>query len=468
MPSREDAASLMSLPRDVVAQVVMPYLTLLDANVLRVCNRELRDAVLEAPFVDARTLVAKPAAWRAVFPRARALNISSRLDAKGRLAPGECARILRGGDLAAVAGVATVVAHGLMTTRASDLAQLRGVRSLDLGVTNSRYSYQLSAGAIVGAEALAVLVGAGLRKLSLAGCRGVTDATVAACKGVLDLDVSGCADLTDAAFAALAGVQRLALSSETGGWWSRRQRITDAALKFVASGGVRELDVSACAAITDAGLLLLAPTLRVLSVRGLALVTNAGVGACSELVELDASRCSRITDAVLGDLPKLKKLVASTVRHSGSYFRRERGPVMRNLARMAALESLDISGAAHVSGSLALLRNVRALDLSFCGWLDDARLRELAAGLRARGAALDKLVLRKEARVTAAGIAALAGVVHGELDVEFINKRVSVAAGFDALTAAEGDDAEAAAAAIAAAAPQKKPAAQRRRRIARR
>jgi hypothetical protein len=409
----------MSLPRDVVAQVLMPYLTLLDANVLRVVNRELRDAVLEAPFVDARTLVAKPAAWRAVFPRARALNISARVDKKGRPVLGKDARMLYGGDLAAVAGVATVVARGLAIARAADLALLRGVRSLDLHCSQQNVGCTL-----VCAEALAALVGGGLRKLSLVGCRGVTDAAVAACKGVTDLDASGCRELTDAAFAALAGVQRLVLSSSSMGWWSHSLSLMDAALKSVASGGVRELDVSACPAMTDAGLLLLAPTLRVLSVRGLKRVSNAGVGACAELVELDVSHCVNITDAVLGNLPKLKKLVARAVSQYGSYFRRVPGPAMRHLSRMAALESLDISGAAGVSGSLALLRRVRTLDLSCCIWLNDARLRELAAGLRARGATLDKLVLRKEARVTAAGIAALAGVIRGELDIQFISKRV--------------------------------------------
>ena len=115
MPPATERASLMSLPRDVVAQVLMPFLTLLDANVLRVVCRELKDAALEAPFHDARTLVVRPAAWRAAFPRARAVNLSPRVDKKGRVARGgdEFVRILRGADLTAVSTVSTVVAHSL-------------------------------------------------------------------------------------------------------------------------------------------------------------------------------------------------------------------------------------------------------------------------------------------------------------------------------------------------------------------
>ena len=68
--------ALDKLPLDVVSHVLIPFLTLLDANAFRLVCRVARAAVLAAPLNDASTAVPRPAAWRRAFPRAQAVGLT--------------------------------------------------------------------------------------------------------------------------------------------------------------------------------------------------------------------------------------------------------------------------------------------------------------------------------------------------------------------------------------------------------
>ena len=117
--------ALDKLPHDIVAHVLVPYLTLLDANTFRLVSRAAHAAVLSAPMEDGRTPVTRPAAWRRAFPRARAVGLTPSAASDSSL----CAALAGVTRVAVVGGTDFEVEVAAML---SSLAKQRRRRALSL------------------------------------------------------------------------------------------------------------------------------------------------------------------------------------------------------------------------------------------------------------------------------------------------------------------------------------------------
>jgi hypothetical protein len=125
---------------------------------------------------------------------------------------------------------------------------------------------------------------AGLRKLNLCGCTGITDAAFAHLRGIRSLDIMGCFGITDAAFVHLRGIHTLNMSFCRG--------ITDAA--FVHLRGIHTLDMSWCDGITDAALVHL-HGIHALSAIYCTGITGAGFVHLAGIQRLNIPGCTSIT-----------------------------------------------------------------------------------------------------------------------------------------------------------------------------
>jgi hypothetical protein len=64
-----------------IGEGIFSYLTMKDSNKVRVQCVECRDAVMDFPWMDAKSRIkGSVKAWRAAFPCARAVNVSYRID----------------------------------------------------------------------------------------------------------------------------------------------------------------------------------------------------------------------------------------------------------------------------------------------------------------------------------------------------------------------------------------------------
>jgi hypothetical protein len=223
--------------------------------------------------------------------------------------------------------------HGCASsvTSALTLLDLRGSADLtDRGLLRLRDLAQLevakldSCHGLAGYGLLALASSHRLRALSLANCRRLTDEAVISVShlsGIRAIALDGCRCLTDRSMTALADLKEL-----------------------------RKLGLSQCDLITDRGLEPLASLdqLEELSLGWCRLVTDRGI----ELLTVQPGRASNLTILRLARIP----ITDTGVEH---------------LARLVALEELDLSGCSGV-GSAALAKTLhrlvglKNLDVSYC------------------------------------------------------------------------------------------------------
>ena len=118
--------------------MLLPYLSLREANCVRITCRELRAAVADAPWVDERTRVFQPKPFFAAFPHARAANLSGQraVDHHGKqrgvMERAESLRVCDG-DLALAMACHTLDLADQAGITDAGFASLRAVRKLTLG-----------------------------------------------------------------------------------------------------------------------------------------------------------------------------------------------------------------------------------------------------------------------------------------------------------------------------------------------
>eukprot|EP00899_Mesostigma_viride_P001400 jgi/Mesvir1/11260/Mv01063-RA.1 len=146
-----------------------------------------------------------------------------------------------------------------------------------------------------------------LRRVHLAQCRAIRDATVVAVAGTAarqleHLNVQGCLQLSDISMLTVARRCPSLTHLTVAGCIS----VSDASVREIASrcAGLRHLDVSWCERVTDAGVLAVAERcafLEHLDVAMCSYVTDGSISAvargCPALTWLCAGRCAGVTDA---------------------------------------------------------------------------------------------------------------------------------------------------------------------------
>jgi hypothetical protein len=254
----------------------MPFLTMLDGNVLRICCRELRDTAANAPWLDERTRIVRAGSWHAAYPRARAANFSAApaTDAHGQsnrygaIPDDEAVRVCDG-DLALAAGCFIVDLLGQAAITDVGLKSLRAVRKLRVGMPGRRRELLVTdaglAGVNSGLKELEIHIGTGitgggggfahLQRLESLKLHHTTvaSAAYASLRSLTTLTFDGWMGEPpgDAALKALAACApgRLRVLSLTG---SRGGTLTDVGL--AASIGLTSLTVSSPHTISSAGL----------------------------------------------------------------------------------------------------------------------------------------------------------------------------------------------------------------------
>jgi hypothetical protein len=237
----QPAATLAAL-LPIISGALLPFFDTPSATVLRLVSRDSLAAVSAHQWEDRRTVVrGRLAAWRACFPRARAINLRG--------------TAVTDADCAALTGVRDVCLASCPRITDAAFAHLRGAHALNLAYCTQE--------AITDA-AFAPL--RGLRRLVLSGCTQatLTDAALAPLQGSLTaLTLDYCTQFSDALLAQCGAALR-SLSIQ----WCTQEDLTDAA--FAPLRCLQALDMSHCrqASITDAGLLQLRGTLQELRMVG--------------------------------------------------------------------------------------------------------------------------------------------------------------------------------------------------------
>ena len=171
-------------------------------NIFRLVCQEFKEAATEFPWMDKETRITGDLMeWRAIFPFARAVNVSLREDLVD-----------------------------------ADFVHIRGDARLHFVDMNTHFFW----GSKVTDAAFVYL--RGIHTLVMQGCYLVTDAAFINLRGIHTLNMWHCTQVTDAAFVHLRGIQELNMCSCT--------KVTDAA--FIHLRGIHTLDMSLCNQITDA------------------------------------------------------------------------------------------------------------------------------------------------------------------------------------------------------------------------
>ena len=220
-----------------IGQGILGFFTMKESNALRSVCKEFREAVMDFPWMDAKSVIkGSLRAWRAAFPAARAVNLSmySSWDGRGRRKP------IVDSDFVHIRGDARARLHTLNMSESKGVTDaafvdLRGIQTL-----NMRWCNQ----ATITDAAFVHLRGIQTLDMSYCSQATITDAAFVHMRGIQTLNMSLCTQITDAAFSHLRGIQTLNMNS----CW----RITDAA--FVHLRGIKSLNMSWCnqATITDA------------------------------------------------------------------------------------------------------------------------------------------------------------------------------------------------------------------------
>ena len=241
-------------PRLCRAQEVMPYLTLLDGNVLRMCCRDLRDAVADAPWLDERTRVRRVSSWHAAFPRARAANLSAKppTDSHGQarryysIKTAEMSRVTDR-DLTHLSDCVIVNLKDQMRVGDAGAGALRAVRKLAIGVDRTMRGEQWRL-----TDAGLRSINPALKELELWAGTRITGAA-GGFERLEQLEVLQLhsTSLVPAAYASLRSLTTLTFEGWAG------EPPGDAALAALAArapGQLRVLSVAARSSFTDAGL----------------------------------------------------------------------------------------------------------------------------------------------------------------------------------------------------------------------
>ena len=180
---------------------MLGFLTMEESNALRSVCTEFREAVMDFPWMDAKSVIkGSLRAWRAAFPVARAVNISQRNDIVN-----------------------------------ADFEHIRGPRGIHtLDMSYCRLSTTITDAAFVHLR--------GIHTLNMSYCNraNITDAAFAHLCGIHTLDMNYCNQpaISDAAFKHLRGIHTLSLS------YCTQRSITDYA--FVHLRGIHMLNMSFC------------------------------------------------------------------------------------------------------------------------------------------------------------------------------------------------------------------------------
>jgi hypothetical protein len=244
-----------------IGEGIFGYLTMIDSNKVRVQCVECRQAVMDFPWMDAKSHIkGSVKAWRAAFPVARAINVSKRND----IVDADFVHIR--GDARARLHTVNMRNCGSVTDAA--FLHLRGIHTLDMSndweynmgyekITDAAFvhlrgihSLDMSDCSQITITDAAFVHLRGIHTLNMRFCRQdtITDATFVHLRGIHTLDMSYCYQdtITDAAFIHLRGIHTLDMS------YCDQDTITDAA--FVHLRGIHSLDMSFCNqdTITDA------------------------------------------------------------------------------------------------------------------------------------------------------------------------------------------------------------------------
>ena len=187
---------------------IFSFLTMKDSNNVRPVCVELRQAIMDFPWMDKESKIkGSVKAWRKAFPYARVVNVSWRQDIVD-----------------------------------ADFVHIRGDARVRLHTVKMWHCGSVTDAAFVHLR--------GIHALNMSGCdqATITDAAFVHLRGIHTLDMCDCtqATITDAAFVHLRGIHTLDMN------FCNQPTITDAA--FVHLRGIHELDMCGCtqASITDA------------------------------------------------------------------------------------------------------------------------------------------------------------------------------------------------------------------------
>lgn len=218
---------------DAASAALMACLDMWDTRTLRVAHPLLRDAVaayqwcdLKTRFYAERVLDTALGAWRACFPRARALNMYL-----------DDSRWLVNRSFEKLSGISTLCLHGL---------------SHRCSVTNDMFAY-LSALVSLDVSDCEKFTDAAfrhtpnLRVLKIRRCsnpRFFTDAAFAHLSALIELDVTRCTQFTNAAFRPLRNLRTLRMRM------CNQRDLTDAVFEHMPA--LTDLDITGCQQFTDA------------------------------------------------------------------------------------------------------------------------------------------------------------------------------------------------------------------------
>ena len=421
--------------------VAFPFLTLRNASCLRITCKDMREAVAEAPWEDAKTRVCHLRRFHAAFPRARAVNLSGAGSVQLRGDPHIDAMRVKPGDMELLRTVATIDLSDQSSLDDASLGKLASVRKLSLG-------WRLGSGDWRG-RALLGVTDAGLlqlpsclRELELGGgLAHITGAGFAKMCGLESLSLRGCrieaanmaflASLTslcseswhmpgispgDEDMGALAGAapgrlhQLAIVQTEQAEFDEVERRLTDEGLrrcKGLVAFSLRHVQVlglhmNVQQAITAAGLAHLNGTLRELELPQMTDAIVAAVASALETLVLP-DRCDAVTVRSLAACKRLRSLTAPQWASFAGAISAVAGSL--RVLRVPAAPGLSAIDLAPLAGS-----GLTELDAS-CATVDDAGL---AAAL-ASCTQLRRLTLRGCRKLTGAFLAGCASLE--ELDL---------------------------------------------------
>ena len=225
-----------------IGEGFLGFLTMVESNALRSVCVEFREAVIDFPWMDAKSVIkGSVEAWRAAFPAARAVNVSEmNKDGKADDFPVGRRKHIVDADFVHIRGDARAQLHTVnmtlcLTVTDAAFVHLRGIDTLSMWGCNQ---------ATITDAAFVHLTG--IQSLSMTGCRQITDAAFKNLCGIQKLNMAFCDQATDAAFGHLRGIKSLNI------FGCYQATITDAA--FVHLSGIQELYMSGCdqETITDA------------------------------------------------------------------------------------------------------------------------------------------------------------------------------------------------------------------------
>jgi len=313
------------------------------------------------------------ATWRAAFPRATECNLSKRVSAVRSFA--ECAELAHacwitssnriwdeiqvgaGADLASITSLIMMEEHRVEFNAASFTA-LPNLTELNVSGCKQR---ELT-------DAFRPLTA--LQRLSVVGCRQLTDEALRPLASLTSLDMGACAFTNE-------GLMRLESLTSLDVRWCSQAALTDAA--FAPLKSLRSLNISGCRQFTNAAFAhLTGLTLFDMSGCHQLSITDGRFGRLTSLTELRLRHSFQLTDAAFGSLAPLTSLtlldLAGCSQLTNAAFER--------LASLVSLTSLELGTcrqAGITDAALKRLTSLKTLGISSCPQFTDAGLAPLTS-----------------------------------------------------------------------------------------